>query len=112
MPIAYKTLYHGLIGVTTVVTLYTAPALTEAVLSKIRFKNNSTSASVSVNIYITPTSGTAEATSNILETILLGPGESAVLKGPEELAPGETIKVVASVASILTIRVSGGEKTA
>lgn len=112
MATAYKALYQALLVAATVTTTYTVPAATSAILSTITVVNVSASASSTIKVWQTPTSGTAEADAYVLQPALtLLPGEKLVMSGPKTLATGVTIKVQAGTASVLNCLVEGGEVT-
>ena len=90
-------------------TQYTANGVKATVLAMTL--NNSGSAGATVSVNIVPVAGAASASNSFITTRYLAPGES--YSCPEIvgqiLPPSGKISAVASVASTITIRISGKE---
>lgn len=91
---------------------YTTPADTRTIIDKFTASNTDASART-VTVYLVPVGETAGATNIIVQAQSVDAGvdeELEILKN-HILEPGETIEVVASVASKVVIRASGREVT-
>lgn len=102
MAVSYKVLAQGQLP-SSIGTLYTVPALTEAIIKSIRIVNNDgSSRTFSLNV-----NGTAAA-NRITGTITLNPEDTYVIE-KLTLGAAETLRGVASVATQLTYTVFGAE---
>lgn len=99
----YKVLYQGQPS-TSMVTVYTVPGSTSAIVKQIRLVNVSVAAAT---IKLCQ-GGTADANC-ILPAVSLGPGEWAEFDGSIFMATGTTLAAQAQTASAITMTVHGVE---
>ena len=91
-------------------TYYTCPSNTKALIKKLTFTNNDTSART-VTVYLVPSAGTAGVT-NILTkaaSIAAGATYEAFEAEGHILTAGATLQALADVTSMVTINASGVE---
>ena len=93
-----------------VVTYYTAPASTKALIKKATFNNDHTSV-VTVTINLVPSGGAAAYGNQITKTKSLAAGETWSCPDVENhvLEAGGFISMVASVTAKIGVRISGYE---
>jgi hypothetical protein len=102
----FKILYQGQLA-TSVGTLYTVPASTQTIIVNIRAVNISTTTTTTAQFFI---NGTAQANA-ITSVVSLAPGESLEFEGKYTLAATNTLRGIATNASMVTVTVSGMEIT-
>ena len=102
---AYKTLYQGQ-PTASVATLYTVPGSTAAIIKNVKAVNNDTVART-LTLYI---NGTA-ATNVWAKGHSIPPGGSIEWDGTVALEAAGTIRGLASVATMVTVTISGDEVT-
>lgn len=94
---------------TTVTTIYIAPALTRVYLKNIDVANTG-GATKDLDIYLVPAGGTAGTSNAIAYTIAVPAHTTYQWRGVQILYPSDTIQVKGS-ATGLTITASGGQAT-
>jgi hypothetical protein len=90
---------------TSVVTLYTIPAINRSIVQDIMIANT-TGGALTCNIFFVPAAGSAGTTNAILYGFSIGANTSYHWTGSQVLFPGDTIQVQASGTG-LTISISG-----
>lgn len=92
---------------TSVTTLYTAPINVRTFIKDIDIVNT-TSSTVTFDIYLVPAAGTASASNALFYQQLLNPKQNLQWCGSQILNGDETIQIKASALGV-TIHASGGE---
>ena len=98
----------GLAAITgTVATLYTVPLLTKTYLKDINICNT-TASSITVNVYLVPSGGTAGTSNALLYGFSVAANSIYHWSGVQVLNTGQSLQVSASTTGT-TIIASGGE---
>lgn len=112
MTVTAKCLLEAKFASDSATTEYTAPLNTKAIIDKFT-ATNTDSGAVTITIYIVPSGGSASDSNMIVKTKSISAAETfdfSVLQN-QILNTGDFIRVVASVASKMVIRISGREVT-
>lgn len=110
MPVTPKALLDGTLLTASSTTLYTAPASTTAVIRSITLCNTDTVART-VTIYIVQSGGSIGDDKKIFDEFSLAAGETIVDDTLRVLETGDTLRGLASTASVVSIRADGSEVT-
>jgi hypothetical protein len=94
---------------TSVVTLYTVPSGTRALLKEFSIANT-TGAAINVRVFLVPSGGTAGTANAFLYDVPVPANNALQYNGIEVLNVGDTIQIQAASTG-LTIIASGGEAT-
>lgn len=88
-------------------TLYTAPALTRALVTTIDIANT-TAASVRITVYLVPSGGSPAAANTLLSNVDVPGNGSLQWTGSQVIGPGASIRATGA-ATGLTLTASGAE---
>ena len=108
--ITAKRLVAGSALTAVLATYYTVPAATTTIIKEIWFCNTDTSART-VDAHIVPSAGAAAVANQIFDGLVLQAGETKIYSLSSVLPSGTFLQVLASVAAVVSINVSGVEIT-
>lgn len=112
MTVTAKTLINAKFASNSITTEYTVAANTKAIIDKFT-ATNTDSGAVTITINIVP-SGSSSGTSNIIikaQSLAAGATYDFTQMQNQILNAGDFVRVTASVASVMVIRMSGREVT-
>jgi len=112
MSVTAKGLVNAVFAKDTIITEYTVPASKSAIIDKFTATNTDAS-SRTITIYLVPSGGTSDSTNQIIKTKAIAAAATQDFSELQNqiLSTGDSIRVVASVADVVNIRVSGREVT-
>jgi len=96
------------VATTGATTLYTTPASTRTFVKNIDICNV-TSGAVTFNVYLVPTAGTASTSNALFYGAALAANMTVSWTGVQILNAGDTIQILASAGTSVTVTASGAE---
>jgi hypothetical protein len=105
-----KPLVQGTLLTAVLATYYTVPGATTTTIRAITFCNTDTVART-VDLYLVASGGSASPQYQILKGVSILPGETLIDDSVRAMNTGDFIRALASVTSVVSIRVDGAEIT-
>lgn len=109
MPVSEALLARAELGV-AVATFYTVPAATQTIVKEVMVSNN-TALAIGVELYYVESGGVADDSNIYLPVVVIAANDFLQIRSTQVLETGDTIQSLASVASGVSIMVSGAEVT-
>jgi hypothetical protein len=106
-----KPLVQGTLLSNALVTYYTVPGATSATIRAITLCNTDT-VMRTVALYVVASGGSATPQYQILKDVPMQPGETLIDDSLRAMNTGDFIRALASVASVVSLRIDGAEITA